>query len=1483
MATNVSDTTRPAWQTDDLDEEWVEDDEMSLGTQSISLTAPLPGFLQTPSTDKDNSVTSPTSPNMKKGAIKDFFSPLALEKMFEPPSPPPQKPVALALSAAPAIPSRLSQAFTPNDSMSEAETDPTSPNDYLAPPSATNHPSMESPFTFSVPLHNPNYPQAESTPGNVYSVANPPMTDPRLRLFQLQYDTFTRDHLSAMVDSIAVNTPSGGSVEATGSSSSLVQRALFSARRTPVSDDTPIRSIKRVKLSPPSDFYGEGAGAGATISRPRALRVDYVGESRSLMERIKQARDFSTISTTATSQSPASQSTEKSQFKRSPGEASSDHGNALVPSPKSRTTTGSSTAAPSGHSSLAIRLQAENLMQQIKNDMRGSKRLFSGDTEVSRFTHLEEQADGVTSVDDRSQCSVWSVATQDRNRRKSPKIGSPRRPSSSSRHHPSPRKYSRSVSDDRERSFIHEISNMSIEVPWQMEERSAATAANTSPNTNIPHIRVTSSTITEPLPMPPVQMARSYPSSSLRSGDNEDLNRFVSSSTASGTTITASSAPSFVKHAGPIHITHIAPSDVPSLPQRVGKMVYDKDLMKWMKATVSATSDVDDQRDQTAGTDAESEDPFRDIDSLREDDSGGTNPGAVTADLEEEADEDDEEAHFKQDMTRIEEVEEESHDQEEVDLTSFTFDGPSVAAICIVPSEEDDTDAGDGSSESDSDDEAESVDVEEQPVHQVFDSEDDLPNLSPASPRKPLPVQRSVAAIEATPVAAPPRVSNLATPMPPKSVLKSTSTTPVSALKDPNREKYSTPARKLGHRRSVSFSDGKRDGPIRGLSIKPHESDDDIGTSMSSLDPSQSSSGLPSARSKRLAEMMQNLEITVPSLQVDSEDSPTRSSTSGKLSVDELQPLSRRRRPSSQMAVVDSTGNSRRVSSMSRRSNITDQDGMNATFLTECSFGLAHDRLVQVITDVQPFEPYWEGLNSIDLSRKALDSVARLKEFLPKLDSLTLNFNELSWLSGIPGSLRTLSVASNILTGVSSFSHLQNLENLDISNNEIDSLSQLQCLRHLRELKADGNQITSLDGLQKLEALTKLSLQGNLIREVDVSFFRWPRLEMLNLSYNQLVRVTSMASSLPALIALNVDGNLLDHLDADGHMARLRILRASNNRLHNLNVTHYTNLRTLYLDNNSLPGLKKAERLGKLENLSMRNQSCRDFHLSTRQFRDVKRLYLSGNKLKADFIEEPCYNLVYLEVAACRLTSLPSDLARLTPNLRVLNLNYNFLEEVTALDGLTRLKKLSMIGSRLKGTKPLIRVLQRMPDVEMLDFRMNPCTLGWYLPLLVRDVPGALQPSESNGSSEGERAVCRGEKATDCGWQELDSKFRRDLPDDAYVGRLAYRGLVMRACPRIGMLDGVEVSEKERTKANHLLQGIMGKNMGLSFFRHVLVEKAHDGDRGTLELCNMSIASKHHTRYLYPDWLLNSGIPSRDWGEMTMNLREDGPDNDLTT
>ena len=62
----------------------------------------------------------------------------------------------------------------------------------------------------------------------------------------------------------------------------------------------------------------------------------------------------------------------------------------------------------------------------------------------------------------------------------------------------------------------------------------------------------------------------------------------------------------------------------------------------------------------------------------------------------------------------------------------------------------------------------------------------------------------------------------------------------------------------------------------------------------------------------------------------------------------------------------------------------------NATFLTECSFGVAHDNLVKLITDVYGAEPWWEHLTSLDLRGRGADSVARLKDFLPDLDEVNL-------------------------------------------------------------------------------------------------------------------------------------------------------------------------------------------------------------------------------------------------------------------------------------------------------------------------------------------------------------------------------------------------------------------------------------------------------------------------------------------------------------
>lgn len=132
---------------------------------------------------------------------------------------------------------------------------------------------------------------------------------------------------------------------------------------------------------------------------------------------------------------------------------------------------------------------------------------------------------------------------------------------------------------------------------------------------------------------------------------------------------------------------------------------------------------------------------------------------------------------------------------------------------------------------------------------------------------------------------------------------------------------------------------------------------------------------------------------------------------------------------------------------------------------------------------------------------------------------------------------------------------------------------------------------------------------------------------------------------------------------------------------------------------------------------------------------DVSLAWIPGNPIPNGFISEACYNLIYLEIAACRLTTLPQALAKMIPNVRVLNLNYNFLEDTRPLEGLTRLRKLTIIGSRIKATKQLVRVLRGMQDIEMLDFRyVRPFPIAFSLCLLCRFVVGSYPtPLENCG------------------------------------------------------------------------------------------------------------------------------------------------------
>ncbi|GAA5931005.1 hypothetical protein JCM1841_005454 [Sporobolomyces salmonicolor] len=677
------------------------------------------------------------------------------------------------------------------------------------------------------------------------------------------------------------------------------------------------------------------------------------------------------------------------------------------------------------------------------------------------------------------------------------------------------------------------------------------------------------------------------------------------------------------------------------------------------------------------------------------------------------------------------------------------------------------------------------------------------PALSPASgpPATPAPSSRS----------APPSRSN-STPL------------PRSALK-PSSRAHSDPLAFASTPRSVSFSDGKTSGKIEGLvplgytggsRLKFEMSASTAETTASGIgggpgeleldetaagkrertDPQEEQGGASFARGGEVEKAFEDaLDATPKARLTHAEPSDTSLVLS---SFDSSSAPSVRPRPSS--------ANTSRSRTFSR----TPASGTaNATFLTECSFGVSHDRLLQFITDVEPFEPDWEGLRSIDLSGKRAESVVRMKEFLPRLDEVNLNNNEISYLTGIPPTLRTLLIASNRITSLTSFHHLLNLERLDLSNNQLDSVHQLGCLRHLRDLKADGNRIESLEGLAELDGLVRLSLKGNSLKgEVNLARTKWIRLETLYLAHNKISSLRGL-ERLSSLTSLNLDHNALPSLSPSATLPRLRVLRICNNPITALDVAFATKLRTLYVDSARLGAVTGTEQLRKLENLSVRDQSGGALTLAMYHNRDVKRLYLSGNPLPSSFPSgnEQFFNLVYLELAMCQLTSLPANLAALVPNVRVLNLDYNFVDNLEPLRGLARLHKLSVVGNRLTKARPVVGVSASLAELESVDLRMNPFTLALYPPLGL--TASTVVPSHREHQILHPSSLPAPPASSD--YRALDTKFRRALPDEWYCKRKAYRAAMLHAIPRLAKLDGVDVAAKERAGAGKVLDRLVRK------------------------------------------------------------------------
>lgn len=252
----------------------------------------------------------------------------------------------------------------------------------------------------------------------------------------------------------------------------------------------------------------------------------------------------------------------------------------------------------------------------------------------------------------------------------------------------------------------------------------------------------------------------------------------------------------------------------------------------------------------------------------------------------------------------------------------------------------------------------------------------------------------------------------------------------------------------------------------------------------------------------------------------------------------------------------------------------------------------------------------------------------------------------------------------------------------------------------------------------------------------------------------------------------------------------LNTLSLRGNRLVTVNLPKFApHVKYLHLDANYLITLLDLKTLQSIELLSLRSQNMSP-DAETSPFDtipDVPTLDLAGNRLPTLAITQPLINLQNLNLSSSGLHSLPPDFGAQLPSLRTLNLNYNGLKDLRPLLNIHHLRSLSAVGNRLSRLRKNVAVLRLLPDLETVDLRGNPFTVGFHNPGCMREV--ALRSDTSTNAAENEGGLLMQDR-------DVDREYVERLDEDTRLRKRVYEMLIASACKKVVVLDGLRLDKK---------------------------------------------------------------------------------------
>ncbi|XP_069095031.1 leucine-rich repeat-containing G-protein coupled receptor 6 [Pleurodeles waltl] len=352
-------------------------------------------------------------------------------------------------------------------------------------------------------------------------------------------------------------------------------------------------------------------------------------------------------------------------------------------------------------------------------------------------------------------------------------------------------------------------------------------------------------------------------------------------------------------------------------------------------------------------------------------------------------------------------------------------------------------------------------------------------------------------------------------------------------------------------------------------------------------------------------------------------------------------------------------------------------------------------------------------------------------------------------LSAVPGGLSPftayLDLSMNNISDLQpkGFHHLRFLEELRLSGNQLSKIpwQAFSGLSSLKILMLQNNQLWGIpsEALWDLPNLQSLRLDANLISVVPERSFEGLRsLRHLWLDDNGLTEIPVRAlNNLPALQAMTLALNQIQHIPdyAFQNLTNLVVLHLHNNKIRSLGTHCFDglhSLETLDLNYNELMEFPVAiRRLARLQELGFHNNNIKAIPekaflgsplLQTIHFYDnpiqfvgqsafqylpkLHTLSLNGaTDIKVFPDLKGTTSLEILTLTQTGISFLPMEMCQQLPNLRVLELSHNQIEDLPSLHRCQRLEEIGLQHNRIQEVRA--DIFLHLAALKSIDLSRN--------------------------------------------------------------------------------------------------------------------------------------------------------------------------------